>query len=93
MQAVAETLLYYERVVNPTILPVLSSLATKQTKLTKKMMEMGKQLLDYCATQEETIITYVAIKMILCIHRDARYCNKRTPEAKLADIFSHSNNN
>jgi hypothetical protein len=42
-----------------------------------KTMAMVKQLLDYCATQEEAIITYTASKMILCIHSNAGYANKK----------------
>jgi hypothetical protein len=67
VQAVAGTLLYYARAVDSTILPALSSLATKQAKPMQKMIEKVKELLDYCATQKEAIITYLASKMILCI--------------------------
>jgi hypothetical protein len=77
VQAVAGTLLYYGRAVNSTILTSLSSLATKQAKPMQKTMEMVKQLLDYCATQEEAIITYMASKMILNVHSDAGYLNKK----------------
>ena len=62
VQAVAGTLLYYARAVDSTILPALSSLATEQAKPTQKMVEQVKQLFDYCATQEEAIITYSASK-------------------------------
>jgi hypothetical protein len=58
IQAVSGTLLYYGRAVYPTILPALSSIATEQAKSTEKTKETVKQLLDYCATQEEAIITY-----------------------------------
>jgi hypothetical protein len=64
VQAVAGTLLYYARAVDFTILPALSSLTTKQARLMQKTIEKVKQLLDYCATQEEAIITYSASKMI-----------------------------
>ncbi len=77
MQAVAGTLLYYARAVDSTILPALSSLATEQAKPTQKTIEKVKQLLDYCTTQEEAIIAYLAGKMILCIHSNAGYCNKK----------------
>jgi hypothetical protein len=76
VQAVAGELLYYARAINSTILPALSSLATKQAKPTQKKIEKVKLLLDYCATQEEAIITYLARKMILCIHSNTGYCNK-----------------
>ena len=77
VQAVAGTLLYYERAVDTTILTALSSIATKQAKPTQDTMKKLKQLLDYCATQEKVIITYNASKMILAIHSDAGYCNKK----------------
>jgi hypothetical protein len=77
VQAVAGTLLYYARAVDSTILPALSPHATKQEKPTHKKIEKVKQLLDYCATQDEAIITYSASKMILCIHSNAGYCNKK----------------
>jgi hypothetical protein len=78
IQAVFGTLLYYGRAVDPTILPALSSIATEQAKPMEKMKENVKQLLDYCATQEEAIITYTASKMILCIHSDAGYASYPT---------------
>jgi hypothetical protein len=90
---VAGTLLYYARAVDPTILPALSSLTAEQTKPTQKMMEMVKQLLDYCATQEEVIITYSASKMILCIHSDAGYCDEKNARSQAGEHFFLSNNN
>ncbi len=60
VQAVAGTFLYYARAVEPTILPALSSLTAEQARPTMTTMETLKQLLDYCATQEEAIITFLA---------------------------------
>ncbi len=74
---VAGTLLYYGRVVDNTILPALSAVATKQAKPSEKMMEVIKQLLDYCTTQEEAIILCKASKMILAVHSNAGYCNEK----------------
>jgi hypothetical protein len=62
VQAVAGSLLYYAKAVDPTILPALSSLATEQARPRMKMMETVKQLLDYCAMQEEAIITFWPVK-------------------------------
>jgi hypothetical protein len=76
IQSVARTLLYYARAVNATILLSLSLIATEQAKPTQETMKTVKQLLDYCATQEEAIITYNASKMILAVHSDTGYCNK-----------------
>jgi hypothetical protein len=92
IQAVSGTLLYYGRAVDPTILPALSSIATEQAKPTEKTKEAVKQLLDYCATQEEAIITYTTSKMILCIHSDAGYANEKNARSRAGGHFFISNN-
>ncbi len=77
IQQVAGMLLYYGCAVDSTILPALSSIATQQAAPTERMMTIAKQLLDYCATQEEAIITYNASEMILAVHSNAGYANKK----------------
>jgi hypothetical protein len=77
VQAVAGTLLYNARAVDPTILPARSAIATEQAKPTQTTMKNVKQLLDYCATQEEAVITYNASKMILAVHSDAGYADEK----------------
>jgi hypothetical protein len=62
IQAVAGTLLYYGRAVNNTVLPALSAIATEQAQPMERTKETLTQLLDYCKTQEEAIITYSASK-------------------------------
>jgi len=81
IQAVMGTLLYNARAVNSPILTSLSSIATEQAKPTKETMIIVKQLLDYCSTQEEAIITYNASKMILVVHSDAGYANKKKSQS------------
>ena len=92
VQAVTGMLLYYARMVDSTILPSLSSLATEQNKPTGKTMEKVKQLLDYCASQEEAIVTYNASNMILNIHSDAGYLNEKKARSKAGRHFFLSNN-
>jgi hypothetical protein len=75
--------------VDSTILTALSLIATKQAQPTQKTMDKIKQLLDYCASQEEAIITYHASKMILAVNSNAGYCNERNPAAELVDTFSY----
>jgi len=87
IQAVSGTLLYYARAVDPTILLALSSIATEQAKPTENTREKVKQLLDYCATQEDAIITYKASKMILCIHSDAGYANEKNARSRAGGHF------
>jgi hypothetical protein len=91
VQGVAGTLLYYARAVDATILTALSSIATEQAKPTERTMEKVKQLLDYCATQEDAIITFNASKMILAVHSDAGYCNERNSRSRAGGHFFLSN--
>jgi hypothetical protein len=93
IQQVAGTLLYYARAVNSTILPALSSIATEQAAPTAKTMTNVKQLFDYVSTQEEAIITYKASDMILSVHSDAGYCNKKKARSRAGGHFYLSNNN
>ena len=50
-----------------------------------------KQLVDYCATQEEAIIIYNASKMILAIHSNAGYCNEKNAHSRAGGHFFLSN--
>jgi hypothetical protein len=85
------TLLYYAHAVDITILPALSSLATEQAKPTQNMIEKVKQLLDYCTSQEEAIIMYNASKIILAIHSNGGYCNKKKSHSQAGGHFFLSN--
>jgi hypothetical protein len=50
-------------------------------------MEKVKQLLDYCASQEEAIITHNKSKTILFINSDARYCNEKKSRSQAGGHF------
>jgi hypothetical protein len=89
---VAGTLLYYARAVNTTILTTLSFIVTEQTKLMQEAMKKVKQLLDYCATQENMIITYNVSQMILAIHSNAGYCNEKNACSQAGGHFFLLNN-
>jgi hypothetical protein len=52
-----------------------------------------KQLLDYCASQEEAIITYNARKMVLAVHSDAGYANEKRARSRTGGHFFLSSNN
>jgi hypothetical protein len=91
VQAVMGTLLYYAHAVDSTIFSALSSLATEQEKPTQKTMGKVKQLLDYCASQEEAIIIYNISKIILVVHSIAGYCNKKKSCSRAGGIFFLSN--
>jgi hypothetical protein len=71
IQKVTGFVLYYARVVDPTVLMPLNDIATEQTKATEKMQAATNQMLDYLATHPDAIIRYHASDMILHIHSDA----------------------
>jgi hypothetical protein len=50
-------------------------------------MEIIKQMLDYCATQEDAIISYRVSKMILAVHSDAGYCNEKKSRSRAGGHF------
>jgi hypothetical protein len=91
IQAVMGTLLYYARAVDSTILTALSAIAIEQAKPTEQTRAKVKQLLDYCATQEEAVLTYHASNMILAVHSDAGYCNETKSRSRAGGHFFLSN--
>jgi hypothetical protein len=91
VQAVTGTLLYYAQVVDPTVLTTLNAIATQQAAPTESTMEEIKQLLDYYASQEEAIVTYHASDMILAVHSNASYLNKRKPGSRAGGDLYLSN--
>jgi hypothetical protein len=58
----------------------------------KKTKETIKQLLDYCASKEEAIISYKASKMILAVHSNAGFCNKKKSRSWAGGHFFLTNN-
>jgi hypothetical protein len=57
IQEVTGVFLYLARAVDLTMLPTLSSLASKQAAPTEKTMQKCLQFLDYAASQEDAIVT------------------------------------
>jgi hypothetical protein len=71
IQKVTGSILYYARVVDPTVMMSLNDIATEQTKATEKTQAENNHLLDYLATHPDATIRYHASYMILHIHSDA----------------------
>ena len=92
IQAVTGTLLHYSRAVDPTMLVALNAIATQQASPTQKTMERVKQLLDYCSSQEEKVITYHASDMILAVHSDAGYLNEIKARSRAGGHFFLASN-
>jgi hypothetical protein len=92
IQAVTGTLLYYARAVDSTILTTLNAIATQQAAPTQDTLEEIQQVLDYCASQEEAILTYHKSSMILAVHSNASYLNKHKSQSRAGGHFYLSNN-
>jgi hypothetical protein len=70
------TLLYWARAANPTIVPAISALASKQAAATETTVEKLTQLLNYCATNPNTTLQYAASAMVLHIPSGASYLSE-----------------
>ncbi len=88
IQAVTGTLLYYSRAADSTMLVTLNAVGMQQASPMQKSMERVKQLLDYCASQEEAVLTYHASDMVLAIHSDAGYLNESKARSRAGEHFS-----
>jgi hypothetical protein len=73
IQKVTDTLLFYARAVDPTMLMTLSTIAAQQSTATQNTIKATNQLLDYCHTHPNATIKYRASDMILKIHSNASY--------------------
>jgi hypothetical protein len=69
------------------MLVALNAIAMQQASPTQKTMERVKQLLDYCASQEEVVLTYHASNMVLAIHSDAGYLNQSKAQSRAGGHF------
>jgi hypothetical protein len=87
IQKVTGSVLYYARVVDPTVLMPLNDIAAEQTKATEKTQAATNQMLDYSATHPDATIRYHASDMILHIHSDASYLSVSNPRSRLGGSF------
>ncbi len=62
-------------------------LATEQAKPTEQTLVRVRQFLDYCASQEEAVITYHASDMTLAVHSNAGYLNERGARSRAGGHF------
>jgi hypothetical protein len=76
VQDIVSTLLYYGRVVDLTILPAISTIASCQAQGMKAMADACHQLLDYVATHSNAGICCLTSNMILKVHTNALYLSK-----------------
>jgi hypothetical protein len=76
LQQLMGKLLYYARVVYPTLIIPINVLASEQSNATEVTADKIIKLLNYCNTHPETKIRYHASDMILYILSDASYLSE-----------------
>jgi hypothetical protein len=87
IQKVTGSVLYYARVVDPTVMIPLKDIVTEKTKATEKTQAATNQLLDYLATHPDANIRCHASDMILHIHNDASYLSDSNVRSHLGGLF------
>ena len=65
------TLLYYARVVDPTVMVALGSISSNQDNINETTAQSIKQLLYYCDTHKDATICYKKNRMVIRIHSDS----------------------
>jgi hypothetical protein len=74
VQSVIGSILYYARAVDPTMLPALNDISSKQAKATINTEKQCKMLLDYATTYPNAKIRYYAVtsRFRRCIPRPSQ---------------------
>ncbi len=65
----------------------LSSIASEQTKGTKRTLEKAYQVLDYLASHPEAVVRFQASDMVLKIHSDASYLSEPNARSRSCGHF------
>ena len=86
-QQVVGTFLFYERAVDPILLPALNTLAETQANPSPETMKNINQFLDFVATNPNTKIRYKASDMQLWIDSDAAYLVAPNARSRTAGYF------
>ena len=91
IQRVCGKFLFLGRAVDPTLLCLISAIASQSAQPTEDTMKQTTQLLDYLATQEDAVLTYQASDMKLAVHSDASYLSEPKARSRAGGHFFLSN--
>jgi hypothetical protein len=87
VQSIIGSILYYARAVDPTMLPALNDISSKQSKATEDTQRQCTMLLDYAATYPNAKIRYHASDMQLQVDSDAAYLVLPQAKSRYAGYF------
>jgi hypothetical protein len=92
LQQVIGCLLYYARAVDPTMLVVISTLASAQANGTASTTEAMHQLLDYCDTHSDAEVRFHSSDMVLQVSSNASYLSEPEARSRTSRYFYLGNN-
>ena len=85
--SVTGSMLYYARTVDPTMLPAINEISSKQANPTQNTWEAYQMLLDYACTYPNAKIRYYASDMCLHADTDAAYLVLPNAHSRYAEFF------
>jgi hypothetical protein len=91
VQDIIGILLYYEHAVDPTILPAISAIPSRQSQGTEDMAVACHQLFDNNATHPNAGIYYLASNMILAVHTNTLYLSEHNVRSQASVHFYLTN--
>jgi hypothetical protein len=91
LQQLTGTLLYYARVVDPTLIMPINALASEQSTATNVTADKVIKLLNYCSTHPESKIRHDSSDIILHIHSDASYLSEDEAKSRAGGFFYMGN--
>jgi hypothetical protein len=86
IRAIVGVFQWYARGVDPTILPALSLIASKQAHATEYVDALVLRLLRYMVRYPNAKIVYHASNMMLCAHADASYLGESLSRSRAGGI-------
>ena len=87
VQKIVGSILYYAKAMDMTVLMVLSSIASEQTKGMERTLEKAYQVLGYLALHPDAVVRFRASDMVLNIHSDASYLSEPKARSRACGHF------
>jgi hypothetical protein len=87
VQKIVGRILYYARAVDMTVLMVLSTIASEQTKGTERTLEKAYQALNYLATHLNAVVQFCVSDMVMNNQLDASYLSKPNARSRACGHF------
>jgi hypothetical protein len=92
LQQVIDSLIYYSRAFDPTILVALITMASAQAKDTAATAEAINQFLEYCTTHPDAEVRYHPSDMVLQVSSNAYYLSEPEVRSRTGGHFYLGNN-